>query len=63
MRYWKERWHSNFYRWLKQNNFPEGFRVLCINCNFSLGIYGYCPHEKQKTIGMNEQNLIGREVN
>ena len=24
----------NFYRWLKKNNFPEGFQVLCYNCNF-----------------------------
>ena len=29
--------------WLKQNNFPAGFRVLCHNCNSSLGFYGYCP--------------------
>jgi hypothetical protein len=35
---------SNFYRWLKKLGFPEGFRVLCHNCNQSLGAYGYCPH-------------------
>jgi hypothetical protein len=35
-----------FYGWLKKNNFPGGFRVLCHNCNMSKGIYGYCPHEK-----------------
>jgi len=34
----------NLYRWLKKHNFPEGFRVLCWNCNGSLGMYGYCPH-------------------
>ena len=32
------------YRWLIKQGFPEGYRVLCINCNFSLGHYGYCPH-------------------
>lgn len=32
------------YNWLKRNNFPEGFRVLCMNCNFSHGRHGYCPH-------------------
>jgi hypothetical protein len=32
------------YNWLIKNNFPNGFRVLCMNCNFSLGIRGYCPH-------------------
>lgn len=35
---------NNIYRWLRINKFPNGFRVLCINCNFSLGKYGYCPH-------------------
>lgn len=38
---------NNLYRWLARNNFPEGFRVLCWNCNASRGKYGYCPHEKQ----------------
>lgn len=36
-------------RWLIANNFPEGFRVLCHNCNVSLGIYGYCPHTKPES--------------
>lgn len=36
-----------FYYWLKRNNYPEGFRVLCMNCNFSRGQHGYCPHEKE----------------
>jgi hypothetical protein len=22
-----------YYRWLKNNNFPSGFQVLCLNCN------------------------------
>lgn len=39
---------SNFYRWLKRNGWPIGFRVLCHNCNMSLGLRGYCPHELEK---------------
>ena len=33
-------------RWLKKENYPKdlGIRVLCHNCNASLGYYGYCPH-------------------
>lgn len=31
-------------RWLKKNGFPPGFRTLCMNCNTSIGHYGYCPH-------------------
>lgn len=30
----------NLYRWLRKNNYPEGFRVLCMNCNWAIGIYG-----------------------
>lgn len=25
---------QNFYQWLKAEGFPEGFRVLCMNCQF-----------------------------
>lgn len=38
---------SHLYDWLIKNNFPEGFRVLCHNCNQSLGYSGYCPHNQQ----------------
>jgi phage FluMu protein Com len=34
---------SNF---IKKNNYPKEFRVLCHNCNSALGFYGYCPHER-----------------
>jgi len=37
---------SGLYSWLKKNSFPPGFRVLCHNCNQSIGLYGYCPHQK-----------------
>lgn len=33
--------------WLVKNKYPEGFRVLCHNCNLAKGFYGYCPHEKE----------------
>jgi hypothetical protein len=36
---------ATFYLWLKQNSYPPGFRVLCMNCNFSLSRFGYCPHQ------------------
>jgi hypothetical protein len=26
----------------------KSYRVLCINCNFSLGMRGYCPHERER---------------
>ena len=37
------------YAWLKQNAFPKDrFRLLCHNCNFARGHYGYCPHEREQ---------------
>ncbi len=30
--------------WLQREGFPDGFRILCHNCNMCLGAYGYCPH-------------------
>lgn len=35
-----------FYRWLRDNGYPPGYRILCMNCNFAHGMYGYCPHDK-----------------
>lgn len=35
---------SGFVKWLRRNGWPKGYRVLCNNCNQSLGNYGYCPH-------------------
>lgn len=35
-------------QWLKNNNWPEGFQVLCHNCNMAKGWYGMCPHELEK---------------
>lgn len=36
---------SKLYRWLRKNEYPDGYRVLCQNCNFSHGVFGYCPHK------------------
>ena len=34
-----------FYFWLRDQGFPPEFRLLCHNCNFARGRYGYCPHQ------------------
>ena len=39
---------TQMYRWLIKNNYPEGFQVLCFNCNCAKGLNGNnnkCPHE------------------
>lgn len=39
-----ERGGYKLYTRLKNEGYPPGFRVLCHNCNLSLGFFGYCPH-------------------
>lgn len=37
---------SALYRWLKRNNYPIGFRVLCANCNYGRARNNeVCPHD------------------
>ena len=34
-----------FYRKIIEAGFPPSLRLLCVNCNLSLGCHGYCPHQ------------------
>lgn len=36
---------SDMATWLRLNNYPPGFQILCFNCNCSKGMFGYCPHD------------------
>lgn len=36
--------------WVYTNGMPEGFRILCHNCNQAIGHYGYCPHQVAQTL-------------
>lgn len=33
-----------FYRWIIREGYPSSLRILCFNCNCSIGVFGYCPH-------------------
>lgn len=48
----KEIGSSNLYRWLRDNKYPEGFQVLCMNCQWGKrNCYGgVCPHQSKGTI-------------
>lgn len=37
---------TNIYLWLIKNSFPEGFQLLCFNCNSAKAFFGGCPHTK-----------------
>jgi uncharacterized protein with PIN domain len=39
---------ETLYKWLKRNNFPPGFQVLCANCNGAKQYHGMCPHEREQ---------------
>jgi hypothetical protein len=41
---------SGFYRWLRDNKYPPGFQVLCMNCNHGrMRNGGLCPHQEGAT--------------
>jgi len=54
----RELGHGNISRWLRSHNFPLGYRVLCHNCNMSIGFYGYCPHQKSANL---KQKYLGEK--
>ena len=36
---------KTIYRDIRREGYPrDKYRVLCISCNFSIGVWGYCPH-------------------
>lgn len=39
------------YQWLKNNSYPDGFQVLCHNCNFAKSHYPGCPHQSKTPEG------------
>lgn len=44
----KPRGGTDFYYWLKKNDFPkDNFQLLCMNCNTAKHFFGVCPHQKK----------------
>ena len=37
-----------YWRNFKKSGWPDGFRILCHNCNMSRGCYGYSPYERER---------------
>jgi len=47
---------DGLYKWLKKNNFPSGFQVLCYNCNLAKAHNNnICPHQ---TIVEDQSNIL-----
>jgi hypothetical protein len=60
----KEINYKNIYEWLVKNNYPDGFTVLCFNCNCAKRKYEICPHDFDKFHSMmenfrNEKTSLG----
>ena len=48
-RKWNLRTGEEVYRWLIKHDFPSGFQVLCMNCNWGKRYNnGVCPHKAGK---------------
>ena len=47
------------FRKLKKENYPKGYRVLCFNCNWAHGMYGYCPHQRPDLAKHYERRMLG----
>ncbi len=39
---------NHYYKQLLDIPISSEYRVLCMNCNFSFGLYKHCPHELEK---------------
>ncbi len=38
------------YMWLFRNRFPEGYQIVCMNCNMSKAKHGACVHNKEEKV-------------
>lgn len=42
--------NGHLWAWFIKSGFPQGFQVLCHNCNMAKGFYSACPHDTYKQI-------------
>jgi len=47
---------KNIISWLKKNNWPPNFQLLCTNCNMAKARYGICPHQEKVTSGVTDNS-------
>jgi hypothetical protein len=49
---------AKFYATLIREARSLKYRVLCMNCNFSLGNYGYCPHVETRIWPLTDSGFL-----
>ncbi len=37
---------ASLYKWIQKNDYPDGFQVLCYNCNLAKRTGDECPHRR-----------------
>lgn len=53
----EQRFGRQIIYWLKKNNFPEGFQILCTNCNYAKRNNRYCPvHQEELFLKYKQEN-------
>jgi hypothetical protein len=53
---------KSLYEQLKREGYPKGeLQLLCMNCNFAKGHWGYCPHERGEACGLLSGDAIGAD--
>lgn len=53
---------DKYYRHIRDLGYPKDkYRLLCHNCNQSIGAYGYCPHQLERDAAENLQAAQGPE--
>lgn len=48
----RKRETRDIYQVVADEGFPNDYRLLCSNCNHSLGVKGYCPHDRPAPTGV-----------
>lgn len=38
---------QSLFRWLRDHNYPKGFRILCGSCHSAISYWGYCPCQER----------------
>lgn len=54
----RKTFHGNIYARARKEGYPpEKYGLLCMNCNFAEGKYGYCPHKLYATLFVEAESI------
>lgn len=56
----KRKRQTQIYNWLFKKNWPQGYQVICFNCNNARLIFKECPHEQIKVAEENVRSMVAQ---